>query len=68
MKKFLFYLYTLCALASFVFLIYQAAPVFPYINDTGILLNLLVFAVFYYLANKAGKSHKKERNPEEVTV
>jgi hypothetical protein len=58
MKKFLLYLYMVCALISLVIFIYQALPVFPYINETGVVIPGLAFVVFYFLAYRAGQSRK----------
>jgi hypothetical protein len=58
MKKFFSYLCAICALLALGLLIYQAIPIFPYINDMRILIDGSAFLLFYYLAYKLNREKK----------
>jgi hypothetical protein len=61
MKRLISYLCALCALASLVFSIYKAIPIFPYIKDTEVLVSFAVFLVFYYLAYRTSSGRKDDQ-------
>jgi hypothetical protein len=58
MKKLLSVVYPLCALAAFGWLAYLAYPIFPYINDSALLLPAGLFLLFLLLALKDGRDRK----------
>lgn len=63
MKKLLAVVYPLCALVAFGWLVYKAYPIFPYINDSSVLLPTAAFLFFLFLALRAGKDKPAAQDP-----